>query len=363
METSVMQKCTWIIAVAGMLLSSGNAKADVGFPFSTPEPQAASPRAKPTAQLKKPVPTKTTLPPQGAPMKVVIVRSSEPGCEPACPEWIAAQGMIDQTTPAHFRKVLQSIGSRKLPILIDSNGGSVYDSLDIARLIRNKGLDVAVARTTISPCLETDKACKSAKSGPARVAGKPSADRARCASSCAFIMAGGIQRYASYRTPVGVHDIRSFQTTAQILQKFRIEKRLVWGVPVETKRTLISQERVNQRTTETKTPQSAYAKIASFFAEMGIGEGIMPMIKTTPHSSIHWLTRTELSATRLATGSIDGEELILSAIKSPATLSPPATTSNEASKAVQPPSASGLASPAVLPTARSQASPPAAAKP
>ena len=39
------------------------------------------------------------------PMKVVIVRSSDKACEPYCPEWIMAEGMITSQTPAVFINV------------------------------------------------------------------------------------------------------------------------------------------------------------------------------------------------------------------------------------------------------------------
>ena len=43
---------------------------------------------------------------------------------------------------------------------------------------------------------------------------------------------------------------------------------------------------------------------------MDIGEDAMSLILATPNSDIHWLTRKELEATRLATHFINGEELV-----------------------------------------------------
>ena len=64
-------------------------------------------------------------PRQPTPMKVVIAHSTEPGCEPQCPEWISAQGAIDDTTPKQFKRVLATLGDRKLPVLVNSSGGRV----------------------------------------------------------------------------------------------------------------------------------------------------------------------------------------------------------------------------------------------
>jgi hypothetical protein len=243
------------------------------------------------------------------PMKVVIVRSSVAGCEPTCAEWISAQGMIDGESYQQFKTVLTALGPRKLPILIDSGGGLVDASLSIGRLIRAKGLDVAVTKTQVDPCPETDKLCGT-KKGKTVVRGQPVAKLSKCASSCAFILAAGARRYVGPMTFVGVHQLRTLQTTAQILQKFRIEKRLVWGVPTEVKRTLISERRVNEKTLEAKTPDSAYKKVANYFYEMGIGNAVMPLLKETPNSSIHWMTRAELTATAMATDLLDGQQLL-----------------------------------------------------
>src|SRR5262245_7773971 len=48
-------------------------------------------------------------------MQIHLVRSAEPGCEPQCPEWIAAQGKIDGNSVAQFKQVLRQIGDRKVP--------------------------------------------------------------------------------------------------------------------------------------------------------------------------------------------------------------------------------------------------------
>lgn len=264
---------------------------------------AKSPAQATSASAKKP----QTAAPVNASMKVMVVRSADAGCEPQCAEWISAQGMIDGDTLPQFKKVLKALGARKLPILIDSGGGVVDDSLAIGRLVRSKNLDVVVTKTVFEPCAKSDRDCAGSKG---EVRGRPVAKLSKCASSCAFILAGGARRFVGPMTFVGVHQMKTLQTTAQILQKFRIEKRLVWGVPTEVKRTLISEKRVNEKTFEAKTPDSAYRKISKYFNEMGVDESLMPMLKDTPNSSIHWLTRAELKTTAMATDTVDGEQII-----------------------------------------------------
>ena len=69
--------------------------------------------------------TKKSAPDLGPTMRFVVVRSSAPGCEPTCPEWISAEGSIVAGTPALFKRTLKGLGSRKLPVVVDSPGGNV----------------------------------------------------------------------------------------------------------------------------------------------------------------------------------------------------------------------------------------------
>jgi hypothetical protein len=67
---------------------------------------------------------------------------------------------------------------------------------------------------------------------------------------------------------------------------------------------------VTEKVVETRTPQKTYDEIGRYFAEMGIGEGLMPLILATPGDRLHWLTPEELKATGLATDRLDGEQLL-----------------------------------------------------
>lgn len=233
-------------------------------------------------------------------MKVTLVRQA--GCTVACAEWIAAQGMIDEDTLPRLRRVIGQLDGRKVPVLIDSGGGLVDDSIAIGQLIRAKGLDVVVAKTVLTGCPPGEVACTGAGKGVVR-AGTPDFKAAKCASSCAFVLAGGVRRMVSRFAFVGIHQLKTIRTTAQVVQKFRIEKELVNGVPLEKRRVLVSEKLVNERRAETKTPEKAYEKVAAYFQSMGVGGPVMAILRGTPNSSIHWLSRAELTATGLATHS------------------------------------------------------------
>ncbi len=244
---------------------------------------------------------KKAAPPVEPPMQVHVVRSAHSGCEPQCPQWIAAQGKIVPGTAGRFGKILSQLGDRKLPVLIDSGGGAVNDALAIGRLIRARGLQVAVTKTVLTPCAADNAACRKARTG-GELRGLAQARFSKCASSCAFILAGGTQRLVGPGTGVGVHQI------SLTLRRYLVWKRPTsFGAPVEVKRTLVSQRTVTGKHAQS---EETYAKIRQHLSEMGIGGEAMALMMSTPNWEIRWLTQKELQATRLATHSINGEELV-----------------------------------------------------
>ena len=82
-------------------------------------------------------------------MRFAIVRSADPACEPNCAEWISAEGIFRNETEGEFRKVLNALGKRKLPILIHSRGGNGIAAMAVGRMVRAHQLDVAVSKTEI----------------------------------------------------------------------------------------------------------------------------------------------------------------------------------------------------------------------
>ena len=225
----------------------------------------------------------------GTPMQVVLVRAAQSGCEPACQEWISAEGTIDTGTPAAFERVLGKLGKRKLPVFVHSLGGSVTAGLEIGRMMRTRGLDVAVTRTVLEQCAPADAECATRVAAGVKT-GVPVAARAQCGSACAFILAGGKRRLVGELTFVGVHQLSTYlDTNGQSADK----RKLLGG-----------------RYLLTTTGESAYKRTARFFTEMGIGESIMPILRSTPNDELHWLTKEEMHASRIVTDEITGEQLI-----------------------------------------------------
>ena len=229
-------------------------------------------------------------------MQVHLVRSAAPGCEPQCPEWIAAQGRIEPGTAARFKTLLRQLGTRTVPVLIDSGGGAVSEAFVIGRLLRARGLDVAVSGTVLAPCGPSDATCRRGRSRKPRPGLVQAADLSKCASACAFILAAGKRRVVGPTAFVGVHRIRTFR----VMLAYRPARRA----------RVVAERWVTERVVEIPTPQRTYDDIREYFTEMGIGDPVMMLIQATPADSLHWLTRAELKESRLATDPIGAAELL-----------------------------------------------------
>jgi len=137
-------------------------------------------------------------------MRFVVVRGSNPLCNPECPEWISAEGTITAYTPERLRDMLDGIGGRRLPLVISSPGGDVQGALATGRLIREHKLDVAIARTDFVGCDLTALDC--AADSEAR-AGLTVDAEGVCDSACAILLAGGVRRLVGPRARLSVHSL------------------------------------------------------------------------------------------------------------------------------------------------------------
>lgn len=137
-------------------------------------------------------------------MQFAIVREDSHQCEPICPEWIYAYGSIGTTTPKEFEKVISQMGDRRLPIIIESPGGDMKAGLEMGRLVRKNGLDIAVGRMQFKACRPEDQTCKPIYTNPTAYAGSAVPDYAYCSSACVFVVAGGLNRLGG-RKEFGVH--------------------------------------------------------------------------------------------------------------------------------------------------------------
>ncbi|WP_258051854.1 hypothetical protein [Mesorhizobium sp. INR15] len=152
-------------------------------------------------------------------MRFVLVRGGDPVCNPDCPEWISAQGVITSETPKRLRQLFETIGSRRLPLVVSSLGGDVLGAMAVGRLIREHKLDVAVARTTFVGCAPQNVGC-TPKNGV--YAGIATDAGGQCDAACPILFAGGVGRVVGDGARLSVHFLAFEQKTSDYLGEMDI---------------------------------------------------------------------------------------------------------------------------------------------
>ena len=244
-----------------------------------------------------------------APMTVTLVRSDAADCGTSCGEWLAMTGQIVPGSAVLLRNALGRLGQRSVPVLIDSPGGSVDAALLMGRMIRERKLDVVVSGTALSDCHRGDQACL-AMLRAGQHPGYLAAGIAACASACVLVLAAGTHRSVPPNSYVGVHQMVMHQTFQHVINTFRVMRRMVGGRAVEISRTLIATRPVSSTTVQRSAPETLYSQVDRYLLAMGIGEAIMPLMRSAAPSSIHWMSPPELSATRISTDTLDAAALV-----------------------------------------------------
>ncbi|TBW39993.1 hypothetical protein EYW49_04805 [Siculibacillus lacustris] len=230
------------------------------------------------------------------PMRVLVVREDRPGCGTTCAEWISAEGDFVDRTPLDFQRIFWALGARTLPVLMHSRGGSMEAALEVGRLLRQHHAAVAVARTILPTCLDPDSACREWRG--TSLVGRP-AETGLCLSACVAALAGGEVRLAGPETVVGVHLVRAPQRVLR-------ETRMRYRRDEDGNRIELGPEPTGESLTippYTIAPGDPYYEtIARFYREMGLIDGLVPLMESAPPSGIRLVTPRERAALRLTTG-------------------------------------------------------------
>jgi hypothetical protein len=300
-----------LAALAVLLPAAPLASAQVADPGAAPKqarplprPATVRPAERIVAPPARPAPT-PAAPDTG--LVVTVVRSAEPGCEPTCFEWIAAEGSIDQRAPVRLKRALSRIGKRKLPIVIDSPGGTVDDAIALGKLVRQRQLDVIVGRTELVTCAPDDAPCRALQRRGVRL-GRPSVEVAKCASSCPFILAGGVRRAVGVGAVVGVHQAATYRVMTRVERTYRVVPRYQWGFRVGTTRQLVAERPISRTVTPTETSQRTYDRIQAHFVAMGVSRDVMKPMIETPNARMRWLTGEEARGYNLVTDRLTARE-------------------------------------------------------
>ncbi|WP_137935226.1 COG3904 family protein [Mesorhizobium comanense] len=237
-------------------------------------------------------------PPDIAPMRFVVVRSNAPGCEPNCPEWISADGAIEANTPSLFKRTLKALKGRQLPVVVNSPGGNVEAALALGRMIRKNKLDIAVGVTVFSGCQPQVKNCSDNKGRGADYFGMAYDDGAMCNSACPLMFSGGVRRVVGDFGYLGVHQITTTFQREKLL--YRTTYRIVNGKKKVISTKVVS--RKNAGSYKTYEMSKAVEKtLSAYLSEMGIGGGVLEIMKATPASEIRQIPLDDMLAMKLVT--------------------------------------------------------------
>lgn len=177
----------------------------------------------PAVATAAPLPVKPETAQHDDGMRFVVVRGSNPLCNPDCPEWIAAQGAITPQTPQKLSQLLATLGNRRLPVVISSRGGDLFGALAAGRIIHENKLDVAVARTDFVGCDPAQWNCL-AKDGA--YAGLSVDGDGDCDSACALMLAGGARRLVGSQARLSLYLMGQKQTVKAYLDEMAISPAL-----------------------------------------------------------------------------------------------------------------------------------------
>lgn len=232
-----------------------------------------------------------------SPMRFAVVRSNAIGCEPNCPEWISAEGAIEAGTPAQLKRVLKTLGHRKLPIIVNSPGGNVDAALQLGRIIRKNKLDIAVGTTKFSDCWPGMKDCRANDGKGAAYFGIASDGGAMCNSACPLMFAGGVGRVVGGWAYLGVHQITTthFRTTRQYRTTYRVVRGKKYKITTET----VTQDNVGYKTYEMS--KAIERRLSAYLREMGVERGVLDRMKATPASDIRQIALDDMLTMKLVT--------------------------------------------------------------
>jgi hypothetical protein len=133
--------------------------------------------------------------PPGA-MIFYVARGASGVCGPNCSEWIAAEGTIHWDTHKRLLAVLDRLGDRKFPIVLDVRGdGNLNVAVSMGRIIRERGLDVMAASTRVERCSGASQAdCFALKRGGGPLDASIDTWGVHCDIACVLALAGGVRR-------------------------------------------------------------------------------------------------------------------------------------------------------------------------
>ena len=259
----------------------------VGHAAPAPTPVAAKP-----AETTKPA---TIVEPE---MDFWVMRYSDPKCEPDCPEWIAAEGKIVPQTSAKLQRFLADPAVRKLPLVLNSGGGSIYSALSMGRMLRKYKMDTAVGKSLFNSCPPKRGNLGGCNPDPILKAydGRATQMRAYCASACPLVLLGGMHRVVDQLSLVGLHE--PIGQTQPYVDHFWIKYRMVHGKKQIISRSFVKRTYMAKKTVVGITPKLKM-ELSSYIREMGGSLDILAEMDKAAPKDMNWISYHSYERERL----------------------------------------------------------------
>jgi hypothetical protein len=207
-------------------------------------------------------------------MSFYVAKGSPDACGPGCDSWIAGEGKVDSAAAGRLLALLRRLKDRKLPIYVQSPGGNLEQALAIGRTLRERKLVARVAKTIVSECgaaPPSDAGCVKLKQSGRELPAELVTRGAVCASACPFLLYGAPVREVAADAALAVHSPK-------------INLLFHNGTPPKSLIAASMRQGLDR----------ADRNMAAYLAEMGIGHGLLDLIRTVKFESFHVLTREEI---------------------------------------------------------------------
>lgn len=208
------------------------------------------------------------------PMVFYVAQGAPDACGRGCDRWIAVEGQIDSAAAPRFRKFLQRVRDRNLPMYFSSPGGNLDQAVAMGGMLRERAAIARVARTVVRECgfeAQDGDLCVKLKQSGRELHGDLATGGAMCNSACPYLILGATTRDIAPEAVLGVH-------SAKVVVNFS------GGVPTPQMR-LAATQRGHERLDR---------MLSSYIVKMGAEGGLFDLAKTVRFESMHILTREEI---------------------------------------------------------------------
>jgi hypothetical protein len=217
-------------------------------------------------------PAPAVVPP--TPMVFYVVKGAPDTCGRGCDSWIAVEGQVDGAAALRFKKFLQQVGNRDLPIYLASPGGNLDQALAMGAMLRERRATARVGRSVVHDCgfeAQDSIACLKLKQSGRELRGDLFTRGANCNSACPYLLLGAASREVAPDALLAVH-------SAKVVVHFRGSE-----PPAEVRAA------ANQRGRE-----RADRMLSTYLVKMGADIGLFELARSIKFESQHVLTREEI---------------------------------------------------------------------